>query len=155
VCAPLFTACAGKQAAPEARDAPRTLAPLSGDLASADPAAFDAACTQHLASVRAQLAKLKATPRPIAKRDVSRVLEVYDEANADPDTIGSRADVVFNAHPDAATRAAGERCELQAAALGSEIALDRGVYDIVAGLDLSGQDPGTKYWIAQDLADFK
>ena len=155
LCAPLVSACAGKQAAPETRDAPRTLAPLNGDLASADPAAFDAACTQHLATVRARIAELKAVPRPVAKRDVPRVLEIYDEANAALDTIGATADVVFNAHPDAASRQAGERCTVQAAALGSEIALDRGVYDVVAALDLSGEDEGTRYWIAQDLADFK
>lgn len=153
--APLLFACAGTQTATTGRDAPRTLAPLSGDLASADPATFDAACTQHLASVRQKLAALKATPRPIARRDVPRVLEMYDEANAELDTIGSTADVVFNAHPDAASRAAGERCTVQASALASEIALDRGVYDIVASLDLSGEDAATKYWIAQDLADFK
>ena len=44
---------------------------------------------------------------------------------------------------------------MQASALGSEITLDRGVYDVVAAIDLSGEDDGTKYWIAQDLADFK
>ena len=152
---PLLGACAGTQTPSTGRDAPRTLAPLQGDLASADPAAFDAACAGHLASVRQKLAALKATPRPITKHDVPRVLELYDEANAELDTIGSTADVVFNAHPDAASRAAGERCTVQASALGSEIALDRGIYDIVAGLDLSGEDAATKYWIAQDLADFK
>jgi thimet oligopeptidase len=149
-------ACAGQHAAPEAKDPPRTLAPLIGaDLASSDAAGFDAACKERLDAGRAKFAALKATPRPVAKRDVLRVLETYDEASAELDTIGATADVVFNANPDAATRAAGERCTQLVSALYSEITLDRGVYDVVASLDLSGQDAATRYWIAQDLADFK
>ncbi|HEX9101438.1 MAG TPA: M3 family metallopeptidase, partial [Polyangia bacterium] len=124
-------------------------------LASSDPAALDAACAQHLASVRGKLAALRATPRPIAAREVARVLETYDEASGVLDTIANSSDVVFNAHPDAAARAAGERCTQKAAALGSEIALDRGIYDVLAALDLSRQDDATRYWIAQDLADFR
>ncbi|HEY2749423.1 MAG TPA: peptidase M3, partial [Polyangia bacterium] len=154
-CAPLVAACAGTHGAPDSHDAPRTLAPLQGDLASADAATLEAACAQHLGSVRQRLAALKATPRPIAKRDVDRVLEIYDEADGELDTIGSIADVVFNSNPDAATRAAGEACTVKVSALASEIALDRGIYDVVASLDLSGEDAGTKFWIAQDLADFR
>ncbi|MGZ3427294.1 MAG: M3 family metallopeptidase [Polyangia bacterium] len=156
---PLFAACAGQHGAAGApagaHDPPRTLAPLGGDLAAADAATFDAACAARLASARAKFATVKATPRPIAKRDVARVLDAYDEASAELDTIAATADVVFNANPDAATRAAGERCTQQASALGSEITLDRGIYDVVASLDLSGEDQATRYWIAQDLADFK
>ena len=155
-CQAALTGCAGKQATPGGgHDAARTLAPLQGDLASSDAAGLDAACAQHLSSIRAKVATLKATARPVAKRDADRVLEIYDEANAELDTIASIADVVFNSNPDAAVRAAGERCTVKASALGSEITLDRGVYDVVAALDLSGEDDGTKYWIAQDLADFK
>ena len=153
---PLVTAaCAGRHAAPEANDPPRVLAPLQGDLASADPATLDAACAQHLASVRAKIAALRATPRPVATRDVPRVLEAYDEATAELDTIGSVASVVFNAHPDAAARAAGERCTVSASAVESEIALDRGVYDVIASLDLAKEDAATRYWIEHDLADFR
>jgi len=149
------TACAGHQPAPQTHDPPRTLAPLQGDLASADPATLDAACAQHLASVRARIAELRATPRPVAARDVDRVLETYDEASAELDTIGNVAEVVFNAHPDAASRAAGERCTVQVSALGSELTLDRGVYDLLASLDLAHEDAATRYWIAEDLADFR
>jgi thimet oligopeptidase len=151
-------ACAGQHGAAGssgAHDPSRTLAPLQGDLASADAAGFDAACSARLTAARAKFAALKATPRPIAKRDVARVLEAYDEASAELDTIGATADVVFNASPDAATRAAGERCTQEVSALGSEITLDRGIYDVVAGIDLSSEDEATRYWIAQDLADFK
>jgi len=147
--------CAGRHAAPEALDPPRALAPLQGDLASADPPTLDAACAQHLASVRGKIAELRATPRPIAARDVPRVLETYDEASAELDTIGNIAEVVFNAHPDAATRAAGERCTVQVSALGSEITLDRGLYDVLAALDLSQKDAATRFWIAEDLSDFR
>jgi thimet oligopeptidase len=152
---PLFAACAGQHGAPDTHDGPRTLAPLQGELASSDAAGFDAACTQRLGAARAKFAALKATARPVARRDVARVLEIYDEADADLDTIASSAEVVFNSNPDAATRAAGEHCTQAASALASEIALDRGIYDVVAGLDLSGEDEATRYWIAQDLADFK
>jgi thimet oligopeptidase len=155
VFAPLAVGCAGQHGAPDAHDPPRALAPLQGDLASADADTFTAACTQHLASVRQKIAALRATPRPVAQRDVARVLDAYDEANGELDNIASTADVVFNAHPDAAVRAAGQQCNLKAAALASEIALDRGVYDVVASLDLSRQDEPTRFWIAQDLADFR
>jgi len=151
----LAAGCAGQHGAPDAHDPPRTLAPLQGDLASADAPTLDAACAQHLASVRQKVAALRATPRPVAARDVARVLEAYDEANAELDTLGGTADVVFNSNPDAATRAAGEQCNVKAAALGSEIALDRGLYDVLASLDLSHEDAATRFWIAQDLADFK
>jgi thimet oligopeptidase len=152
---PFAAACAGRHGAPEAHDPPRVLAPLTGDLASADPATFDAACAQHLASVRAKVATLVALPRPIARRDVGGALEIYDEAGGELDTIGGTAEIVFNAHPDAATRAAGERCTVAASALASEITLDRRIYDVLAGLDLGHEDAATRYWIAQDLADFR
>jgi thimet oligopeptidase len=155
VLAPLAVGCAGQHGAPDAHDRPRTLAPFSGDLTSADAATLEAACTQHLASVRQKLAALRATPRPVASRDVARVLEAYDEVNGELDTLGGTADVVFNAHPEATTRAAGEQCNLKAAALGTEITLDRGLYDVLASLDLSRQDAATRFWIAQDLADFR
>src|SRR6476646_6515159 len=79
----LAAGCAGQHGAPDAHDPPRTLAPLQGDLASADAPTLDAACAQHLASVRQKVAALRATPRPVAARDVARVLEAYDEANAE------------------------------------------------------------------------
>ena len=153
--AALATGCAGRHAAPEAHDPPRTLAPLMGDLASADAATLDAACAQHLQSVRTRIATLRATPRPVAARDVDHVLEIYDEASGELDTIANTAEIVFNAHPDAATRAAGERCTVKAAALGTEITLDRGIYDVLAGLDLQHEDAATRFWIEEDLADFR
>src|SRR5262249_42894779 len=120
-----------------------------------DAAAFDAACAAKLTSAKNRIAQLKATPRPVPRADVARVLEIYDEAEADLDTIAGTADVVFNSNPDAAMRAAGEECQLQASALASEVTLDRGVYDVVSSLDLSGQDAAARYWIEQDLADFR
>src|SRR3954470_21000668 len=57
----------------------RQLAPLGGDLASADVPTFEAACAERLQSAKKRIAQLKATPRPVPRVEVGRVLEVYDE----------------------------------------------------------------------------
>ncbi|MDB4966507.1 MAG: Peptidase, (Thimet oligopeptidase) family [Myxococcales bacterium] len=159
-----LAACAAPQnpppaappSAPAAAATPaRTPAQFQGELAAAGGPALSASCTARLQSARDRITRFKALSRPVPRAGVDRALEIYDEASADIDTAAAIADLVFNAHPDAAVRAVGEKCSQQASALATEITLDRGVYDVLSGLDLEGQDAATRYWIAQDLADFK
>ena len=155
--APAVAAAPTPAAPPPAATPPPkpAIAPFSGALASSDAKTLHDRCDGYLADARARLARLEATPRPVPESGVDAVLDQYDEMQADLDTAASISDVVFNANPDAKMRDAGQACEQRAAALGTEISLDRRVYDVLSGLDLAKQDAPTRYWIGQELDDFR
>jgi thimet oligopeptidase len=136
---------------PVAGASPRRLAPFSGELAASDPKTLQAACDRAVLDARAQIVALKASPRG----QTNRVLQAYDAAGASLGRAGGIAGVVFNANPDPAMRAVAETCERAINIVQSEITLDRSVYDALAALDLNAADAATRFWIEQDLADFR
>jgi len=165
-CAASSTAGSGQRPAPVAAasapapsvaapPAARPLAPFVGDLASADVAGLKADCAAFLARARGHIEALKRTARPTPRTAVDAALDRYDEALASLDTASSVSNVVFNSNPDAAVRDAARACDQQAQAVVTEIHLDRAVYDVLAGLDLTPNEAADRYWIGQELADFR
>src|SRR5439155_139850 len=67
----------------------------------------------------------------------------------------ARASLLRSVHPDAAMRDAGERCEQEAEALSTELALDPEVYAPLSRIDASGEDEDTRWYLFRVLRDFR
>ncbi|XSF04863.1 M3 family metallopeptidase [Myxococcus faecalis] len=129
------------------------LVPDAGRLLAVSPSRFMEACRRDIQAARAAVAKLTA-PSTRAAPEVE-VLTTYDDAMALLDDVVGRSGIGANVHPDAAFRAAAERCEQAVERVRTDIALDRRVYDVLSGLTLAGQDAVTRHWMARVLRGFK
>ncbi|MCP3142739.1 M3 family metallopeptidase [Pyxidicoccus xibeiensis] len=129
-----------------------TPVPDAARLITCPPAEFRRSGEEAMAAARAGIARLKSLRPPFVVRDV---LELYDESMAALDDASSRASVVRHAHPEAAMREASEAAEQALETLGNDIRMDRGVYDVLASLDLSGEDAATRKWMEKVLRDFR
>src|SRR5213080_1661461 len=72
-----------------------------------------------LSGPRDAVVRLKAQPPSLQS------LRAWDEATSAISNASARASLLRSVHPDAAMRDAGERCEQEAEALSTELALDR------------------------------
>lgn len=116
------------------------------------PAQFTSAAEEAMKRTREAVAQVKARP---PGRNARETLALYDTGMAALSDASARASVARNAHPDAAMREAAEQAEQQLEALGTELALDRGLYDALAALDVAGEDATTRRWVAHTLRDFR
>jgi thimet oligopeptidase len=113
---------------------------------------FNAACKADLDKARAESARLKSMKTP---RNTTAALQAFDNANLDISFAAQRSELAQEVSPDEAMRNAAEKCGQDASALGTEISLDRGVYDAIVALDLAKADDATKYLVKQTLSDFR
>ncbi|HEX9578463.1 MAG TPA: M3 family metallopeptidase [Myxococcales bacterium] len=110
---------------------------------------FVQASNESLERARGAVARLKsATPS-------LRTLSLWDEATAAISDASARASLLRSVHPDAAMRDAGERCEQDAEALATQLALDPEVYRPLAQVDASREDEGTRWYLFRVLRDFR
>ena len=114
--------------------------------------ALTAACKDAIARARLGLDALKAMPAP---RDTVTTLSWYDDANAVMNDLDFQAELARQASPDGEMRKAGEDCDREIQAFATAIYQDRAVYDALSGLDLSGQDGSTVWWMKRDLREFR
>ncbi|GAC1544005.1 MAG: M3 family metallopeptidase [Myxococcales bacterium] len=121
-------------------------------LLTGGPAAFLDASRADMERARDAIARLKAAA---PGTPATEVLRDYDDATAALSDASSRASVARNAHPDEAMRAVSERCEQEIDGLATGISLDRGVYEALRALDLSGEDAATLHFHARTLRDFR
>ncbi len=89
------------------------------------------------------------------KRTVENTLRPYDKILIALDAAGAQANLMENVHPDGAIRSAAEQLSQKVSAFGSELSLNRQVYDALAAVDLSSADEKTKYFAAKTLRDFR
>jgi len=116
------------------------------------PAQFTALQTARLAKAKAAVAKLVAVKAP---RTIANTLQPYDDALRQLDLVGSQTSLIQNVHPLEAMRTAAEKEQQAAAAFGTELSLNRQVYDALTSLDVSKEDDATKYYVKKSLRDFK
>ncbi|WP_225411037.1 M3 family metallopeptidase [Stigmatella hybrida] len=116
------------------------------------PDVFRRASEEALAQARSGIERFKSLPAP---RNTREALEIYDEATAALSDASARASVVRHSHPDSAMRQSAEASEQELENLATEISLDRGVYDVIASLDVSQEDAPTKKWVEKLLRDFR
>jgi thimet oligopeptidase len=141
-------------AAPAPAAAPRA-APLVPDAAHyliGTAAQFQETCRQDIQKSREAIARFKALPAP---RDTVAALEIFDDAAALLANAAGRSAITTNSHPDEALRNASQTCETEVEKANTEINLDRGVYDVVASLDLGKQDAATRQYVSHLLRDFR
>ena len=139
-------------AGPQAAAAPSLPQPRVAEVLAGTPEAFTAACTADLERVRARVATLKGLD---AGKDGPATLAAYDEATAAMNAASSRSSLAREVHPNAAFRDAARECEQRVDAVKVELSQDRGVYDALSKVDLSGMDAATKYWMERELLEFR
>jgi len=146
----LLLACSTSRSMP---DAPAPLpAPDGARLLTSGPEAFADACRKDLDSARALRTHLLGLDAKSAQQEV---LTTYDTLTSHVQLAASRASVARNAHPDAAMREVADACELEAEKLSSELALDRGLYDALAAVDVASLDATTRHWVERALSELR
>ena len=115
------------------------------------PEAFDAGCRRDMDRARAEAARAKAA----AASTPADALRAFDAAFSALGDAAARASLARNVHPDARMRDAAERCEQDIDSLSTELSLDRGLYDALASIDVSGEDAATRYYVKKSLRDFR
>ncbi len=116
------------------------------------PDEFERGCRRDMDRARAEADRLKAMPAP---RAAPAALAAFDAAFGALSDAASRASLARNVHPDPRMRDAAERSEQEIDALSTELSLDRGLYDAIAALDVSGEDGATRYYLQKSLRDFR
>ena len=125
-------------------DASRALCGTSDD--------FEDGCRRDMERGRAEAERLRAMPAP---RATQNALAAFDGAFGALSDAAARASLARNVHPDPRMRDAAERSEQEIDALSTELSLDRGLYDALAALDVSGEDAATRYYAQKSLRDFR
>ncbi|KFE62906.1 M3 family metallopeptidase [Hyalangium minutum] len=126
--------------------------PDAARLVTCPPDEFRRASEAALSTARSGIERLKSLPAP---RNVREALEIFDEATAALSDASARASVVRHSHPAEPMRQASETAEQEAEKLATEISLDRGVYEVIASLDVSKEDAPTRKWVEKLLRDFR
>lgn len=110
---------------------------------------FVRASSDDLSRARAAVERLKSIPPSLQS------LRAWDEATAALSDASARASLLRSVHPDAEMREAGERCEQEAEALATGLALDPAVYAPLARVDAGGEDETTRWYLFRVLRDFR
>jgi thimet oligopeptidase len=121
----------------------------AASLLSGSPDAFVRASSEALARARAAVARVKSLPPSL------QTLRAWDEATAAIGDASARASLLRSVHPDSAMRDAGERCEQEAEALSTELALDPEVYAPLSRIAAAGEDEATRWYLFRALRDFR
>ncbi|AEI62304.1 M3 family metallopeptidase [Corallococcus macrosporus] len=132
--------------------APRPPEPDAGRQLTFTPERFLAACLRDVRQAEARIQAMLALPTP---RDVDAALTAYDDAMALLDDAHGRGNLGANTHPDAAFRAAAERCAQATDGKRTDVSLNPRVYAALAALELSGQDAATRRWVDLVLRGFR
>ncbi|MEP6686725.1 MAG: M3 family metallopeptidase [Gemmatimonadales bacterium] len=136
--------------------APPWLAPPSDDRPFwADrptASAFEHRIDARLAEARAIRGRLLAVR---GRRTIANTLTLYDQLRRQLQGADNQSGLVAAVHPDSGVRATAEAAAQQVAALGTEIGLDRRIYDALIAMDTSGADAATRYYVRRTLLGFR
>jgi thimet oligopeptidase len=116
------------------------------------PDEFERGCRRDMDRARTEAERLKTMSAP---RATEAALAAFDGAFGALSDAAARASLARNVHPDPRMRDAAERSEQEIDALSTELSLDRGLYDALAALDVSGEDAATRYYVLKSLRDFR
>ena len=128
------------------------LVPGASKLLVVSPQAFRDTCLEDIAKARDLAARFKVAQSPA---DPLAALDEYDSAIALLADASARASLARSVHPDQAMRAAASACESDVDKANTDLTLDRGVYDRMAGLALGGADAPTRHYVERTLRDFR
>ena len=106
----------------------------------------------HLTNARTAMEQLLSVS---GDRTVVNTLTLYDKILTELDAAGSQANLMENVHPEEQMRTTSEQFSQKVSAFGSELSLNRGIYDALTAVDISGADATTKFFVQKTLRDFR
>src|SRR5665647_448271 len=92
--------------------------------------------------------------RAEALRPKVQTLETYNQLLTAASASNALAGLMSEVHPEEAIRDAARECEQEVSRFYSDLALDRGVYDALAGVDVTAADAETQRFVAHTLRDY-
>ena len=116
------------------------------------PDALAAWVTARLASHEAALAALLAVEGP---RTVDNTLRLYDAAIEHLALAGAQAGVLNSVAADKAVRDQAQMEAQRVAMTGSALSLNRGVYDALVAMDLTGASAATQHFVERTLLGYR
>jgi len=117
-----------------------------------DAASFAAVHQKHVTDAKAEIAKMVAVK---GKRTVENTLRPYDAALTHLDASSSQASLMESVHPDSLLRVSAEKVTQEVSAYSTELSLNRGVFDALKAIDLTGADAETRFYVEKELRDFR
>ncbi len=114
--------------------------------------AFARIQADRIARAKKNIERMLAASGP---RTIENTLQPYDDALLELDAASSQCGLIEEVHPDSAVRVSAEKATQDVSAYYSQLSLNRKVYDAIAGLDTSGSDPETRYYLRTTLRDFR
>jgi len=117
-----------------------------------DASAFERAMDARIAHARTRLGALLGVK---GARSIDNTLRPYDDVLLELDAVSSQAQLVQSVHPDEHTRQTAEKVSQNASAFGTEVSLNRGVFDALSALDAGHADAETRYYLTRTLRDFR
>jgi thimet oligopeptidase len=120
--------------------------------AKPDAAAFDKTMNERLARAQQILDRMLSVK---GKRNLENTLRPYDDILVELDSAGSQAALIEEVHPDKAMRETAQKVTQRVSAFGTELSLNRAVYDALAALDISRADAETRFYVEKTLRDFR
>jgi Zn-dependent oligopeptidase len=127
---------------------------MSGDsaatLATSSPPDLAHAADVAIAQARSWVETVKTgAGEPLA------LLDAYDEAMAALGDAAHRVDLIAVTHPDREMRDAADAAKQAIAKVLTDISLDRGIFDVLTSIDVSGENAPTRHYVATTLRDFR
>ena len=89
------------------------------------------------------------------KHTIANTLGPYDEISRQLDMAGSQCGLMEEVSPDSATRATAEGLDQELSKFGTDLSLNRTVYDALSSMDLAGADAETRYYVEKTLREFR
>ncbi len=115
-------------------------------------AAFEHRIDRRLAEARAIRGRLLAVR---GRRTIANTLTLYDQLRRQLEGADNQTSLVVAVHPDSGLRATAEAAAQRVSALGTEISLDRRLYDALVTMDTAGADAATRYYVERALLGFR
>jgi thimet oligopeptidase len=117
-----------------------------------DAEAFAAIQEARLSNARRTLEDLLSVT---GKRTIANTLKLYDEILMYLDAANSQSSLMEQVHPDSALRTTAEQMTQKVSAFGTDISLNRAVYDALCAIDGTTADQVTSHYLNKTLRDFR
>lgn len=92
---------------------------------------------------------------PVPDRSADSILTLYNDMLLALDEPGGIAGLMADVHPEREVREVAEQCRRDFSAFHTALGLDRGLYDVLKGLEVGDKDADTQRFVGQLLRDFR
>ena len=117
-----------------------------------DIAAFEKIENEHLAAGQRAIDQMLAVK---GARTIENTLVPFDEIVRQYNSAGYFSGLMQQVHPDVKFRDAAVAMTSKVGEAASSLALNQGVYQALAAIDISGTNPATKYYVQRQLLEFR